>query len=167
MSPRLAVELERAHHRPGETVRGVVIVSEGGRSRGLDVRLEYREQSPDYIEVARTIPGTRLVEGDLSASQRLPFALELPGDALPSLASAHGTLSWVVVARCDERGFDTIVVERFRVLMDEQALEAEDEGEGRARTDPRGSMPGRDLLDEPEAEHRAEIERDERRLEEF
>lgn len=84
------------------------MVAEGGRSRGLDVRLQYREHSGDYQHVAREVRAPRLVEGDLHAGDGHPFAIALPADATPDFVSRHGRLAWEVVARSDEVGLDTI-----------------------------------------------------------
>jgi hypothetical protein len=106
MSPRLEVELERGRYHPGDTVRGTIRVLEGGRSRGLDAVLEYREETEDYHEVVTSIPSGRLHDGDLAAGTSFEFELALPPDALPNCRSEHGRLYWSVDARSDELGRD-------------------------------------------------------------
>lgn len=110
MSPRLTLQVDSAGpYAPGDTVRGAVTVAEGGRSRGLDVALEYHEKSPSYEEVARSVPGPRLHAGDLEPGASFRFEVPLPHDATPTFASAHGTLYWAIEARSDELGPDTAV----------------------------------------------------------
>ena len=83
MSPRLQLELERSQFAPGEAVRGKVTVVEGGRSRSLEVVLQYNEKTEDYLEVASSISSGPLHEGDLASASSFAFELLLPQDALP------------------------------------------------------------------------------------
>lgn len=117
MSPAFEVQLEREAFAPGERVSGSVLVTEGGSSRALEVALEFHESSPDYEEV----PVTRSVSlhaGDVQAGQSLPFALELPADALPAYRSEHGELYWEVDVKSDEMGRDTHVRRRIEVVSE-------------------------------------------------
>jgi len=108
MSPRLELQVDREQYAPGETVTGNVTVAEGGRSRKLEVSLRYREKAEDdYEHTAVTLPGGELHTGDLVEGASYPFAIALPGDALPGYASAHGELHWELEARSDELGVDT------------------------------------------------------------
>ena len=107
MSPRLELEVESATYAPGDTVRGSVVVVEGGRSRFVEVSLEYRESTPATDSVADRTPPVRVHEGDLVAGTRLPFALALPAGAFPNYESRASTLTWEVHARSDEFGVDT------------------------------------------------------------
>jgi hypothetical protein len=115
MSPRLQLDLERTNYAPGETVKGTVLVLEGGESRALEAVLAYNEQTSDYSEVAISIPSGPLHEGELTAGTSYEFALPLPPDALPNYASGHGALYWEVDARSDEFGRDTHARARIEV----------------------------------------------------
>ena len=50
MSLGFDVQLKRNRHVPGDTVRGTVTVTKGGKSRSLEVFLLYREHTDDYNE---------------------------------------------------------------------------------------------------------------------
>lgn len=115
MSPRLELQLDTERCVPGDTVRGTVVVVEGGTSRSLKVWLEYQECSTTYESVARTVPGETLNAGDLSAGSRFAFAVRLPDDALPDFRSEHGELAWRVHAESDKLGLDSHVSKRFAV----------------------------------------------------
>jgi hypothetical protein len=117
MNPRLAVELEKRRYAPGETVRGTVSVAEGGRSRSLDASLQYKEETEDYEEVAISIPGGRLNEGDLVSGASFEFELALPEEALPNCRSAHGKLYWEVDVKSDEPGRDSHARHRVDVRV--------------------------------------------------
>ena len=106
MSVALEVRLAPGRYRPGDTVRGDVVVSAGGRARELRLALVYRERSPDYSHVAVEVPGPVLHRGDLEGGRRFSFAIVLPADALPSQRLAHGEICWEVAAECDRPGFD-------------------------------------------------------------
>lgn len=115
MSPRLLLELERWRFAPGEAVRGNVTVVEGGRSRSLEVVLQYNEKTKDYLEVASNVSSGPLHEGDLAPGSSFSFELSLPSDALPGYQSEHGELYWEVGAHSDEFGRDTWECHRFDV----------------------------------------------------
>lgn len=106
MSVKLEVALAPAVYRPGDAVRGDVVVVQGGRARDLRVSLVYRERSPNYSHAAVEVPGPVLHTGDLEAGQRFGFAIPLPADALPSQRLAHGETCWEVTAKCNRPGFD-------------------------------------------------------------
>ena len=84
MSPRFQLELDRERYAPGETIKGTILVTEGGDSRALEAILEYKEETADYSEVAISIPSGPLHEGELTAGTSFEFELALPPDALPS-----------------------------------------------------------------------------------
>lgn len=115
MSPRLELSLEDDTCAPGGTIRGRVLVVEGGRSRSLVASLEYVEETQDYRDVGKAISGGPLHEGELVAGAEFPFALQLPADALPEYRSQHGELYWQVHVRSDEFGIDTHV--RHRIAL--------------------------------------------------
>jgi hypothetical protein len=117
VSPRLEVELEHKRYAPGDTVRGTVIVAEGGRSRSLDASLQYKEETSDYEEIAISIPGGRLNEGDLAAGMSFEFELVLPDEALPNCHSPHGKLYWEVDVKSDEPGRDAHARHRIDVRL--------------------------------------------------
>jgi hypothetical protein len=77
MSPRFQLELDRERYTPGETIKGTILVREGGGSRALE------------------------------AGTSFEFELALPPDALPSYKSRHGELYWELDVKSDESGRDT------------------------------------------------------------
>jgi hypothetical protein len=115
MSPRLQVQLEQQEYAPGETVKGTILVVEGGSSRSLEALLEYKEETEDYREVAISIPSGPLHEGDLTTGTSVEFQLSLPADALPNYQSEHGELYWEVDAKSNEFARDTH--ERTRIQV--------------------------------------------------
>jgi hypothetical protein len=116
LSLRLECELERERYRPGESVRGTVLVLEGGPSRRLEVTLEYREKTEeDFQATVRTLRTGELHNGDLTTGASYPFEIVLPADALPSFGSAHGELYWELDARSDEPGRDSHERRRIEV----------------------------------------------------
>lgn len=116
MSPRFQLQLDRQRYAPGETIKGTILILEGGGSRALEARLEYKEESPDYSEVAISIPSGTLHQGDLTEGTSLEFELALPPDALPSYKSRHGQLYWEVDVKSDEVSLDTH--ERCRIEVE-------------------------------------------------
>lgn len=120
MSVVLEVELTPARYRPGDPVRGDVVVLAGGRARELRAALVYREHSPDYTHAAVEVPGPVLHEGDLETGQRFAFSIVLPADALPTQRLAHGQVCWEVAAECDRPGFDVSA----SALLDDAAAAA-------------------------------------------
>lgn len=115
MSPRLQLQLERDRYAPGDTVRGTILVLEGGGSRSLEALLEYNEKTADYREVAISISSGPLHAGDLTTGTSFDFELALPPDALPNYGSANGELYWQVNAKSDEFGRDTHESSRIQV----------------------------------------------------
>jgi hypothetical protein len=107
MSPRFQLKLDRERYAPGETIRGTILVKEGGGSRALEAILEYKEETADYSEVAISIPSGPLNEGELTAGTSFEFELALPPDALPNHKSRHGEPYWELDVRSDESGRDT------------------------------------------------------------
>ncbi len=116
MSPRLALRLDRDAYAPGDVVRGTVDVLEGGRSRRLQVLLEFHERSDDYSRVARSVESGPLHSGDLPDVGSFSFEVRLPDDALPAYRSSHGELYWEVDACSDEFGRDTHARQRLNVV---------------------------------------------------
>ena len=115
MSPRLALEVDRLDHAAGGEVAGTVVVTEGGRSRRLEVFLLFRERTSDFEHDALRIGSGPLAEGPLEAGRAYRFALGVPTDALPSFASDHGELFWEVDARSDQLGRDAHARQRITV----------------------------------------------------
>jgi len=116
MSPRFQVQLEREHYTPGDTVKGTVVILEGGGSRSFEVSLEYHEKTDDYSEVASSISSGPLRQGDLTTGTSFEFELPLPPDAPPNYRSMHGELYWELDVKSDEAGRDTH--ERRRIEID-------------------------------------------------
>jgi hypothetical protein len=103
----LRLRARRERYTPGETIKGTILVREGGGSRALEAILEYKEETADYSEVAISIASGPLHEGELTAGMSFEFELALPPDALPSYKSRHGELYWELDVKSDESGRDT------------------------------------------------------------
>jgi hypothetical protein len=104
VSSRFQLELERERYTPGDTVGGTIRVLEGGRSRSVEVLLQYKEETEDYLAVATSVSSGLLHEGDLTTGTSFEFELALPPDALPNYQSEHGELYWDVNVKSDEFG---------------------------------------------------------------
>jgi hypothetical protein len=115
VSPRFDLQLDRERFAPGETVKGSVLVVEGGGSRSLGVSLTYNEKTEDFFDVVTSIETGTLHEGDLTAGTSFAFELSLPADALPNYKSEHGELYWELDAKSDEAGRDTHERRRIEV----------------------------------------------------
>ena len=115
MSLTFDLQLERERFAPGDGVRGTVTVREGGRSRALEVLLEYHEKTQDYEEVARSVSSGPLHTGDIPTGLTVEFDVALPADALPNCSSPHGALFWRVDVKSDERGIDSHERRRIEV----------------------------------------------------
>lgn len=113
----MEVQLQKESFAPGDTVAGTVVVHEGGRSRSLEVRLEFHEKTEDYTSVVRTISTGALHSGDLAAGMVFPFSLSVPADALPNCRGGIGELCWQVHVKSDERGRDSHVWQRVLVAV--------------------------------------------------
>jgi hypothetical protein len=116
VSPQFESRLAGDQFTAGDTVRGTVVVTSGGKSRSLQVSLEFHEDTDDYGSVAAAISSGPLHTGDLEAGMAFPFELTLPPDALPNYRSAHGDLYWEVHVRSDEFGLDSHARRRITVV---------------------------------------------------
>jgi hypothetical protein len=103
---RLRVEVEGEPLAPGAAVSGRVVVEDGGRARSLSVRLAFVARTEDFEKVARDAGTEVVAEGDLADGAVVPFALRLPEDAAPHVATAHARIGWEVRARVDRAGPD-------------------------------------------------------------
>ena len=103
---KLRVEVDGEPLAPGAAVSGRVVVQDGGRARSLSVRLAFVERTADYEKVARDAGTEVVAEGDLADGTVVAFALTLPQDALPHVATAHARIGWEVRARVDRAGPD-------------------------------------------------------------
>lgn len=105
MTPRCEIAFDAGPLRPGADVRGEVVVVEAGRLTALALEARYWERTKDGFDAlaARHSTGC-LLSGDLDVGERRPFALRLPGDALPAYRSATGELGWTldVYVRIDD-----------------------------------------------------------------
>jgi hypothetical protein len=116
MSTRFQLELDRERYTPGATIRGSILVLEGGDSRSLEVLLEYNEQAEDgYSAVAARISTGPLHAGNLTTGMSFDFEFALPEDALPNYRSDHGALYWQLDVKCAEPGGDTHERRRIEV----------------------------------------------------
>jgi hypothetical protein len=102
----LRIEVDAEPLEPGAVVAGRVVVDEGGRARAVSVRLAFVERTQDFHAVARVAAEEVVAEGALDDGTVLPFALRLPPDALPPVATAHARLGWELQARADRLGPD-------------------------------------------------------------
>src|SRR5215218_4524533 len=75
MSPRFQPSFDRERYTPDETIKGTILVRDGGGSRALEAILEYKEETADYSEVAISIPSGPLHEGELTAGTSFEFEL--------------------------------------------------------------------------------------------
>jgi hypothetical protein len=116
VSARFQVELERARYTPGDTIRGRILVLEGGASRSLEVLLEYKEDSKDVTGVATSVSTGPLYDGDLETGLSFGFELTLPQDAFPNYRSQHGELYWQLDVKSERSGRD--VHERHRLEVE-------------------------------------------------
>jgi hypothetical protein len=103
---RLRIEVDAEPLAPGRAVAGRVVVEEGGRARSVSVRLAFVERTEDFHAVARVAGEEVVAEGALADADVLPFAMTLPPDALPAIATAHARLGWELQARADRLGPD-------------------------------------------------------------
>lgn len=128
MSSRFQLQLERDCYTSGDTVEGTILVLEGGRSRSVEVLLQYNEATEDYSEVATSVSSGSLHEGDLTTGTSFEFELALPPDALPNYQSKHGELYWDVNIKSDEFGRDTWERCRINVEPKQRTAPASDPG---------------------------------------
>jgi hypothetical protein len=126
VSTRFQLHLERERYTPGDTVRGTILVLAGGRSRSVEVLLQYTEETADYSEVATSVSSGPLHEGDLTTGTSFEFELALPPDALPNYQSLHGQLYWDVNVKSDEFGRDTWERRRINVEQKQRTAPASD-----------------------------------------
>ena len=117
MSPRFRVALDRERFVPGNYVRGTVTVGTGGRSRSLEVSLQYTEETEDYSACAISLDTTSLHTGNLVTGQLFDFEVALPDDALPNYSSRHGELYWQIDVKSDQLGPDSHDRRRIDVRM--------------------------------------------------
>jgi hypothetical protein len=117
VSPRFQLQLDRERYAPGDTIRGTILLLEGGDSRVLEAFLEYCEETADYSEVAVSIPSGPLHEGELTAGTSFEFELGLPPDALPNYKSRHGELYWQVDVASEEFALDSHERRRIEVRL--------------------------------------------------
>jgi hypothetical protein len=113
MSPRFQLELDQERYTPGDTIRGTILVLEGGSSRSLEALLEYHEKTDDYSHIAASIPSGPLHTDDLATGRAFQFELSLPPNAFPNYRSENGELYWELDIKSDEFGRDTH--ERHRI----------------------------------------------------
>lgn len=116
MSARFQLNLDREGYTPGDTIRGKVVVLEGGDSRSLEVMLEYIEEAEDdYSAVAASVSTDPIHADDLVTGMSFDFELALPKDAFPNYRSQHGELYWQLDLKSDELGRETHERRRIEV----------------------------------------------------
>jgi hypothetical protein len=117
VSIRFQLELDHERYTPGDTIRGNVLVLEGGDSRSLEVLLEYNEEAEDgYSAVAASVSTGPLRAGNLATGMSVDFEVALPEDAFPNYRSDHGELYWHLDVKSADPGGDTH--ERHRVEVE-------------------------------------------------
>jgi hypothetical protein len=114
---RLRVEVDGQPLAPGAAVNGRVVVDEGGRARALSVRLAFVERTESFEKVAREAGTQVLADGDLADGAVLSFALALPDDALPQVATAHARIGWEVRASVERAGPDPTADQPVEMLQ--------------------------------------------------
>jgi hypothetical protein len=117
VSIRFRLELDHECYTPGDTIRGNVLVLEGGDSRSLEVLLEYNEEAEDgYSAIAASVSTGPLHAGNLATGMSVDFEVALPEDAFPNYRSDHGELYWHLDVKSADPGGDTH--ERHRVEVE-------------------------------------------------
>jgi hypothetical protein len=106
---RLRVEVDGEPVAPGAAVAGRVVVEDGGGARSLSVRLAFVERTESCSKVVREAATEPIADGDLADGAVFSFALQLPADALPDVATPHGRIGWELRARVDRAGPDPTV----------------------------------------------------------
>jgi hypothetical protein len=115
MSPQFELRLDRERCAPGDTISGTIHVLEGGRSRSLEVLLNYNEETEDYAAVATSVSSGPLQAGDLATGMSFEFELAFPPDAFPNYRSEHGELYLELEVKSEEFGLDTHARRRIEV----------------------------------------------------
>ena len=94
MSPGFQLQLEEDRYTAGDTVKGTILVTEGGGSRSLEVRLEFVEETDDYLEVPISVSSGQLHAGGLTqacpSSSRWRSLRTLYRATRPTTASSTG-----------------------------------------------------------------------------
>jgi len=91
----LGVNVEREPVAPGEAVQGSVTLG-SDVAEGVSVALRFRERSVDCEVVALELTDPEPRREPVGANVTYTFAIPLPTDALPSLSSPHGGLTWTL-----------------------------------------------------------------------
>jgi hypothetical protein len=97
---RLVLELD-GPAAAGDELRGRVSIAEGGEHRGLQVAIRLCEHSRDYHEEVVYAHAVLAHEGELTPDDAFPFALTVPRQAGPPIATEWGGLAWEVRAWAD------------------------------------------------------------------
>jgi hypothetical protein len=107
MSVPVAIHPEKDAYNPGDTVSGTVVVVESASAHQLELTLEYRDATSDYVGIARTVAlAGPLTQGDLQEHASFPFSVALPADALPNCKGVIGLTTWGLHAQVVRTGFD-------------------------------------------------------------
>jgi hypothetical protein len=122
---RLRVDVDGEPLAPGGAVGGRVVVEEGGSARSLSVRLAFVERTESFEKVGREAGTLVVAEGDLADGDVFSFALRLPDDALPNIATPYGRIGWELRARVDRAGPDPIVDRPIELLRSYTAPDRE------------------------------------------
>jgi hypothetical protein len=117
MSTELEIQLDKASYAPGDGVRGWVRVQDPGRSRRLEVSLQYREKTNDYGGCVLQVGPVELNVGELQAGQAYEFNLQLPADAPPAYSTGVGQMWWAVMVHSDQVGPDKHFAQRVEVEL--------------------------------------------------
>jgi hypothetical protein len=116
---RLRVDPATTAVAPGDAVSGRVVILEGGAARSVVAQLEFVERVAKFSRTAHVEGPTVIATADLEPSTVLPFALEMPANAPPSLSTPVGSLDWDLVVRVD-RPHRRDLEERLALLVEHE-----------------------------------------------
>jgi hypothetical protein len=116
---RLVIELDATEPvLAGAVLSGSVCVRDRGATvRSLRLHLALVERTADFTDVVRHAGEIELATGALAPGARIPFSMQLPADAPPSIeAPPHASLAWELRAWTDVFGPDSSIVRLVRVV---------------------------------------------------
>ena len=114
---RLRIDVDAVQVTAGDTVRGDVVVTEGGPARAVRAHLELVERVDKRTRAGRVESATRIGDGPLIAGELRHLELRLPPDAQPDLETSVGSLHWDLVVSVD-RPMRPDLVERVSLVVE-------------------------------------------------
>jgi hypothetical protein len=119
----MEIEIDSASLAPGQSVKGTARTGRPGLQH-VRVGLLFREESGGWeVTISQVLAEGFEDARDYPEGAELPFAIEVPGDALPSVRGRHGGLFWEVVARTDRVGSRGTASRRVEVKASSRRLE--------------------------------------------